>query len=89
MGKTSAVKVFREVKPPSPRSAYILGHEDTAPKASPDEAGEFETQRLRIDFAVERLEKYRDQHGFKPDEVSAFCATFERFTRLMKRLEVS
>ncbi len=62
--------------------------ENTEPKA-PQEAGEFELQRLRIDFAVEELEKYQDNHGFRPDEVSALGASYEGFTRLMKSLEVT
>jgi hypothetical protein len=100
-GKTSAVEVLREVAPPVPATvkefARLLGSvrtkpEGAAPRATPlvdERLYKFEDIREHLNAVLGWLEEYQEALGFNPDQVSALGATFERFSRLMKSLEVA
>ncbi len=82
-GKTSAVEVLREMAPPrpAPRAPFLLNGLD-------EQLYKFEDIRERLNAVFGWLEEYKEALGFNPDQVSALGATFERFSRLMKSLEV-
>ncbi len=82
-GKTSAVEVLRENRSEAVSERVHLPVEVMPPVPV------FEDISEMINAALDWLEEHQDKHGFKPDEVSALGATFERFTRLMKGLEVT